>query len=153
MDYVIKYQDKLVKKYNYRKLDYSLSEEARKYYFDNLPCWIKINGDRIELCTIKGTIFSKGYERVVIGDYGAFIEISKNDIITDNMILKEGEEYRLSDKYNVKYLWYTINDYSDIKIYFQQRSVVYADYKPDMYYVCPYQVILKNSNDFDFLNI
>lgn len=43
-------------------------------------------------------------------------------------------------KENVKYLWLTADDDSDVKIYDQKRSVEYADYKPGMLYVSVYEV-------------
>jgi len=36
----------------------------------------------------------------------------------------------------------TINDDSDIKIYHQMRTVAYADYLPDKYYVSVHEVLV-----------
>lgn len=87
---------------------------------------------------------SNSYDRIVIGDYGAFIEIDKKDMIKENIKIKEGEEYRIYDtRYsnNVKYFWYTTKDNSNIKIYYQRRKVNYADYKIDKYYVSVHEVL------------
>ena len=43
----------------------------------------------------------------------------------------------------VKYLWLTIKDNSCIKIYYQKKSVDYADYKPGMLYVSVHEVFDK----------
>lgn len=96
--------------------------------------------------TLNGSLICKGYNRIVVGDYGAFIEYEK-ELSNDNYIVKKGQEYRINDaKYskNVKYHWYTINDESDIKIYWQRKPVPYADYKKNMYYVSPHEVKITN---------
>lgn len=114
------------------------------YFLENVPRDLFINGANNRLlCTKKDTVFCSGYTRIVIGDYGAFIEIAPNQMYKAHLIVKPGQEYRINDpKYskNVKYHWYTINDDSDIKIYHQQRKVAYADYLPGMYYVSPHEI-------------
>lgn len=154
MQKVIDYQQNLVKRFNYQKLTDELSKKSREFYFKHLPTEFNIIGSNEELITLNGTLISKGYQRIVIGDYGAFIEFSKEQAIIENMKVQDGEEYRLEDeKYNVKYFWLTAIDDSGIKIYHQKRKVSYADYLPDMYYVSPYEVSIRNNGTFDFLNI
>ena len=85
-----------------------------------------------------------GYDRIVIGDYGAFIEFSEEHIASD-FTIKAGQEYRVNDekyKKNIKYIWLTIGDGSNIKIYLQKRKVSYADYKPKKYYVSVHEVLV-----------
>ena len=99
----------------------------RNFFLENIPSYLKIDGDNSCLYTKKGSLVCRRYNRIVIGDYGAFVEFSKEDVGEDFPI-KDGQEYRIFDrKYskNVKYLWYTINDGSDIKIYYQKRKVDY----------------------------
>ena len=79
----------------------------------------------------------------MVGDYGAFIEFSEDDI-TEEFIIQPGQEYRVNDekyKNKVKYIWLTINDGSNIKIYKQKRKVTYADYKSKKYYVSVHEVL------------
>lgn len=86
-------------------------------------------------------------DRIVIGDYGAFVEISPERILRNNLHCKEGQEYRFTDERyakNVKYLWLTAADRSDCKIYLQKKRVDYADYVPGMYYISPYEVVPGN---------
>ena len=62
-----------------------------------------------------------------------------------SFIIKPGQEYRIDDERyskNVKYHWLTINDNSDVKIYHQMRTVAYADYLPDKYYVSVHEVLV-----------
>ena len=141
----LKFQEDLAKRYKYRKLKESLSKEVRQRYIDNLPSFLSLTGSpNLKLYTLAGLLICEGYERIVVGDYGAFIEFSEDQLAKRHIDIKEGQEYRLSDKYNVKYLWMTIKDTSDIKIYLQKNIVDYADYKVGMYYVSPYEVIIKD---------
>ena len=90
----------------------------------------------------EGLQICSGYHRIVIGDYGAFVEIPEAMICQENIMCKKGQEYREKDeKYkNVKYLWYTGKNTADCKIYLQKKTVDYADYVPGMYYVSPYEL-------------
>ena len=143
---LLQFQEELSAKYKYRKLKQSLSEEVRQKYLDNIPSQLNINGDiNFKIHSIDGTLISNGYNRIVIGDYGAFIEFDKNQVVKSNLKVKSGQEYRINNpKYSehVKYCWLTPNDGSDMKVYFQKRTVGYADYNVDMFYVSPYEILL-----------
>ena len=143
---LLQFQEELSLKYKYRKLNKTLSAEVRQKYLDNLPQQLNVDGDiNFKIHSLEGTLISKGYNRIVIGDYGAFIEFDKNQI-KGKLKVKVGQEYRIDNpKYseNVKYYWLTPKDNSDMKIYYQKRTVSYADYKPEMYYVSPYEVLLE----------
>jgi len=139
-------QDELAEKYDYKKLPPDLSKSVRNEYLKLLPTILNINGDiNFKLLSNEGTLIANGYNHIVIGDYGAFIEINENQILNDNIQIQKGQEYRYSDKYknNIKYFWLTAKDTSGIKIYFQQKTVIYADYIPKKYYICPYEINLK----------
>ena len=139
-------QDELALKYGYKKLPEKLSEEAREIYLTSLPKELNINGDENYKIFSKGnTLIANGYDRIVIGDYGAFIEIDVSKMLLNNCKVKKGQEYRyLDDKYrdNVKYLWLTANDNSNIKIYFQKKIVDYADYQINKFYINPFEIKL-----------
>lgn len=141
---VIKYIDALVEKYNYKKLPKGVSEHAHKMYEGSIPAWCKPDGDvNVKLATADGTIIANGYTRLVTGDYGTFVEYSREQAIKEVVKCKDGEEYRFRDpefKDKVKYYWYTAKDESDVKIYFQQKKVTYADYQPQMFYVSPFDL-------------
>ena len=147
MNEIIELQEKLAQDYKYEKLPKKLSSEVRLKYKWGLQKELDIYGNsKTELLTSKSTHLSNGYERVVIGDYGAFIEMSDVQI-SRCLITQPGQEFRLDKKYNVKYQWLTVKDGSEIKVYYQLREVSYADYKPGMYYVSPYEIILKGSSN------
>jgi hypothetical protein len=142
-------QDELAEKYKYKKLPKELSKKVRKEYLKLLPTILKIDGDLdFKIYSKEGTLISNGYNRIVIGDYGAFIEFNKEQIVKENIIIKKGEEYRINDeKYSdkIKYFWLTAIDDSDIKIYYQQKTVSYADYIPNVFYVSPFEILLKKN--------
>ncbi len=132
----------LAKEYGYRPLPSDLSNKYRELFTDNIPNFLNIDGSPDTLLTIKGEEICKGYDRIVVGDYGAFIEFSKPSIAT-NLIIQPGQEYRINDsKYakNVKYIWLTIDDGSNVKIYYQKRKVSYASYIAGKYYVSVHEV-------------
>lgn len=145
MENLLSFQEELANKYKYKKLDNELSIEVRELYKNNLPPNLPLEGNKdFPIRSTKGTLISKGYERIVIGDYGAFIEFAEEQAEKNNYKIKKGQEYRIYDpKYssNVKYNWLTAKDESDIKIYQQKKTVTYADYKAGMYYVSPFEIL------------
>ena len=86
-----------------------------------------------------GVLLCYNYDRIVIGDYGAFIEFSKPALPLECM---PGQEYRMYDdryKNKVKYDWLTTEKHIS-KIYHQKRTVSYADYKVGKYYISVHEV-------------
>ena len=118
--------------------------DVREKYREALPTWCALNGDpNTLLYSLSGTLLSRGYKRIVIGDYGAFVEITPEQIQKDALQCKPGQEYRFQDErfsQYIKYLWLTAKDKSDCKIYLQKKTVKYADYIPGMYYISPYEL-------------
>jgi len=144
MNEVIEFINKLVDEYKYKPLTDGLSESCREYYKQNIPNYLSIEGNSNQkLYSDKGTLICDGYDRIVIGDYGAYIEFNDNQAIKNNFVVKEGQEYRFQPRYsNVKYYWLTTIDNSDCKIYLQRNTVRYADYIPGKFYISVYEVSL-----------
>lgn len=132
--------NQLVEQYKYKKLPLEISQRCRDIYLKNIPTNLSVDGGN-EIYTLKGTLIAKQYERIVIGDYGAFIEINSPEL--NKLQTQIGEEYRQRQEYNAKYEWLTINDGSNIKIYYQKHPVNYADYIPNKYYISVYEVLAK----------
>lgn len=142
---MLAFQKKLGNEYGYKPIEYNLFlGDVREKYRLSLPEWCELSGNfNVPLFSLDGTQISSGYNRIVIGDYGAFVEISSENIIKDNIFCKPGQEWRNSDEsfaQNIKYLWLTTKDNSNCKIYFQKKKVTYADYIPGMYYISPYEI-------------
>ena len=141
---MLKKQEDLSLQYKYKSLPPIISILQRQEYEDNLPIeWKNYQGqdiyslDGVHICRgLTGRIY-------VCGDYGIFLEADTKDIVFENIIIKPGEEYRINDlRYSehVKYHWYIPTIGYETKIYFQQKTVTYADYLPGKWYFSPYEV-------------
>jgi hypothetical protein len=142
---MLSFQEQLAKEFKYQPIGISIFYgDVRETFKAALPDWCKVEGDpNARLYTLDGTLIGYGYKRVVIGDYGAFIEISPGQIVPWHIKCKEGQEYRINDPRfaaNIKYQWLTARDHSNCKIYKQIKTVEYADYLPEMYYISPYEL-------------
>ena len=105
-----------------------------------------------EFFSLSGTLIAIGYNRVVYGDHGPYVEFEESNF-KSNLDRKFNNQVPL-DAY---YEWLTIKDGSEIKIYRQIRDVHdlpnppspgykgnreegYADYVPGKYYISPYEM-------------
>lgn len=143
---MLSFQEKLAEEYKYQPIQYNLLlGDVRQKYIDNLPWWCLLKGStECKLYTHSGTQIATGYDRIVVGDYGAFIEIRPERMLLGNVMIQPGQEYRVLDEQysrRCKYHWYTARDHSGVKLYYQQRPVSYADYLPGMWYVSVYEVL------------
>lgn len=140
---MLKYQEQLADEYKYKPIPRTFFKDVRAEFKEALPEWCNMPGDTTKLETRNGTVIVNGYNRIVIGDYGAFVEFSRVQACMRRLEIKEGQVYRVENpRYaeHVKYLWLTADDGSDVKVYDQKRPVEYADYKPGMLYVSVYEV-------------
>ena len=99
--------------------------------------------------TLDGVAFSNGFQRLVIGDHGPYIEM---DSIAIPLMVKPGHEWRIGSP-RVKYEWYIPRDSREVKIYKQINTVGYADYRVGMFYACPYELFNVTPVDRDMDNI
>jgi hypothetical protein len=134
MKKVTDFIDRLVEEYKYKPLPEDKSIKARAWYEKHLP---KLNPEA-QLLDGKGKLIAINFNRIVIGDYGAFIEFEPNSALEDRFWVPKLQEFRLRPNFYGKYIWMTSD--GENKIYKQIRGVSYADYKPGMYYISPYEV-------------
>jgi len=89
--------------------------------------------------TNAGTIIGNGYERIVHGGRGDYIEMTDDQIVKSNIFIPQHALWRQKPKYDalVYYYEYRTVDVSFIKIYYQKKLVDYADYKIGYWYVSP----------------
>ena len=140
--------NELSNKYQYKKLPEKISSIAQNIYAGTIPTFLLMTANTRPLYTVNGSLICNSYDRIVIGDYGAYIEFSSEQANKELFIIAPGQEYRLEPRYsNVKYIWLTIDDGSGIKIYYQKNTVKYADYIPNKYYVNVYEVYPKEIID------
>lgn len=92
-----------------------------------IPLFTKNSNLKEAICT--------GYQRVVIGQRGPYIEFKKTHIFDRKLYIPTKQLYRLSDP-KVYYIEFrTVDD--DVKVYYQMRTVAYADYKIEHFYISP----------------
>lgn len=75
----LKFEAELAKQYHYKKLPKAISKLVRDIYYKNIPSNLNINGGN-KIYTLKGTLITNQYNKIIIGDYGAFIEFSNPNI-------------------------------------------------------------------------
>ena len=142
---MLRFQEEMAKKHKYKPIPIDLfTGNIRDKYEAALPAWCR-EKNNIPLYSASGTMICTTYNRIVIGDYGAFVEITPEQICKQSLRCKPGQEYRYNEERyanHVKYLWLTTKNDSDCKIYYQKKTVDYADYQVGMFYVSPYEVFL-----------
>ncbi len=83
-----------------------------------------------------GTLFANGYERVVHGGRGDYVELTKEQI---QVQLKSHFKQKLPEKIsNEPFFYYWLEpEGREEKVYWQCNLVGYADYKRNFYYISP----------------
>ena len=140
---MLEFQAALSERYKYKKLKPELSEKVRTLYEQELPEYFKNLENRgLPLTTADGVQIARKWDRVVVGDYGAFVEISDEDIIKENIHIPAKQLCRVNDPQyseHVKYLWYEPTTGCPAKLYCQLKTVTYADYQAGKWYISPYE--------------
>lgn len=123
-------------RYYYRPLDPKRSRVIQAYYREQLPAWAKVDGDLdAVLVNSEGTVVCEGYIRIVVGDYGAYIEFDEVQQARGAPLDGWDGEAKAN-----KYVWLRTKDAAQTKVYYQIQRVKYADYKPGCFYVAPSDV-------------
>jgi len=101
---------------------------------------IPIDGAKLSLYTQYPSynVIAEKYERVVIGQRGPYIEFTKNQIIDSKIYIPKNQLYRLSDP-KVYYIEFRTLE-NNIKVYYQMRTVAYADYLINHFYISPFDL-------------
>ena len=94
---MLEYQEQLARKHKYKPIPRTFFCDVRAEFQKALPEWCNISGDTTPLETTDGTIIANGYNRIVIGDYGAFVEFSRVQAYMRRLKIKEGQVYRIED--------------------------------------------------------
>jgi len=97
------------------------------------------------LYTLHNEMISIGYERVVFGKRGPYVELNKFQIQEKKLYIPTEQLYRLSDP-KVFYIEFRSTDQSNTKVYYQLRNVAYADYKIGNFYISPFD-LQKNTGE------
>lgn len=93
--------------------------------------------------TKSGLQIATNHMRIVHGGRGSYVEISKAQIIKENIYNPFYNPNTIDGAY---YIQYRSKDKCNVKIYHQKRTVKYADYKIGLFYVSMNDVIIKLEN-------
>ena len=99
---------------------------------------IPIDGAKIQLFANYPYLIANGYQRVVIGQRGPYVEFTKNQILDTELYIPKSQLYRLSDP-KVYYIEFRTVE-KNIKVYYQMRNVAYADYLINHFYISPFDL-------------
>jgi len=103
---------------------------------------IPLIGNSTTIFTTKsGQEIAIGYNRIVIGERGPYIEF--DDINIYNSIIPSDQRWRLYS--NVAYYIERRTTIDNVKIYHQRLTVNYADYKIGKYYISPFDLYVNDS--------
>lgn len=104
---------------------------------------IEANGGEDDLFTRTGLPVSQGFDRIVIGERGPYVEFSNTDLYLDNLHIPQHEKYRLNSEV-VYYIEYRTTDEANVKVYCQKKTVAYADYRVGFWYISPSDLFLSD---------
>ncbi|MDA8139782.1 MAG: hypothetical protein M0036_14120 [Desulfobacteraceae bacterium] len=90
-----------------------------------------------------GLPVARGYLRIVIGARGPYIEFAKGQLVLENIKIPEDQSWRLLPHYakRIFYIEFRSADKGNVKIYHQIRAVDYADYRPGLFYISPFDLL------------
>jgi hypothetical protein len=83
------------------------------------------------LLTRSGLLVAAGFTRIVIGGRGPYVEF------TDEQIVPQAFHWVRTGAF---YSEYRTNDVENVKAYYQHGRVDYADYRPGLWYVSPFDL-------------
>lgn len=116
----------------YKPLPPELSALVRAHWASGVALPLGGSGGR-RFFTPRGSLLATGYRRVVVGDYGAYVEFGPDQVPAGTLV----ERFAGAPARAVKYIWMVPRDGSGTKVYKQLGTVGYADYLPGHYYVAP----------------
>jgi len=97
--------------------------------------------DSIKFYTKSRLLIAHGYRRIVIGKRGPYIEFSPRQIIKENIFVPADQMWRMTPgRFVPYYTEWRSNCPCNVKLYFQTRTVDYADYIVGMWYISPFDL-------------
>lgn len=117
----------------YSPLDPEDSKTICAYFRKHI--YLPLDGNNTtEFYNSDNTLVAKGYTRIVVGDYGPYVEFNKHQVNLEQ-IKNRWTTNDLTKK--IKYIWMQTQDTVRTKVFKQVDTVPYADYKVGRYYVDP----------------
>lgn len=112
----------------------------------------EVGNEFTQFISSSGLRLATGYNRIVFGARGPYIEFEPSHIIHTNIHIPESQLFRLSDP-RIYYIEFRSCDGSLVKVYYQMRTVAYADYKIGMFYMSPLELQLIGGENVLKLNL
>lgn len=79
------------------------------------------------------------YQRIVLGGRGPYMEFARDDLYLENFIIPEDQLWRRFHPGCYYIEWRSI-DVRHVKLYQQLKTVDYADYRPQYFYISPFDL-------------
>jgi hypothetical protein len=140
---------------SFRPLGKRSSQLLRRWYTEKLAqsgAYIPLQPTEPHRVRLRdGTLFAEEYTRVVVGDYGAYVEIHP-DAMVGNLECPVKERWRLAPGLEhrafrpLKYEWWVPKGRRNTKVYRQRGLVRYADYRVGYYYISPEEVVIEKNS-------
>lgn len=111
----------------------------KQNYIERLKIPVDLGDGTTKFFTPSGLLVATGYDRIVIGGRGPYIEFNRSQILHENILVPPKEIWRIDSDISF-YIEYRTNDVNNVKIYFQKKTVNYADYKVGFYYISPFDL-------------
>jgi hypothetical protein len=110
--------------------------------------------DETVIHTESNMVIAKGYERVVIGDRGPYIELSNRHILLDGIHIPKDQHWRFEPKWRQKVYYFEFRtiDESYLKVYLQNKPVNYADYREEFWYINPFNTKILVDGTMEMIN-
>lgn len=99
---------------------------------------IPVYGAAIPLFTKSGLWISAGYQRIVIGERGPYMEFNDDQIEHKHIYVPGDQQWRLDHQLSFYNEYRTTQD--NVKVYHQKKAVDYADYVVGMWYISPFDL-------------
>jgi hypothetical protein len=106
---------------------------------------ISVDGGSDFLYTTTALKVSEGFERIVIGKRGPYVEFQTGQLCLDNLHIPKQCQYRVNSS-QVYYTEHRTKDEAFVKVYHQKKEVAYADYKIGLWYISPSDLFFENGN-------
>ncbi len=104
---------------------------------------LPLEGQRdVRFYTGSGTLIATGYERVVIGKRGPYIEFRPEQLNHSVLATPTDQQWRHLPRYAGRIYYHELRsqDGAKVKVYVQRKTVDYADYKVGMCYISPFDL-------------
>lgn len=104
------------------------------------------NGSKnMELYSSSGELIATGYVRIVFGGRGPYIEFLKVNLNHTCMYIPKDLKWKMEQEHKDHVFYYELRTRKDyVKIYYQRKTVDYADYIVKRFYISPFDLYDSN---------